>query len=60
MDIDYEKLRSDLEDYFGTAMMSNPMAIINLSDVSRASEEELIKIAYQNGFDINDYIVKKI
>ena len=60
MDIDFEKLRSDLEDYFGTAMMSNPMAIINLSDVSRASEEELIKIAYQNGFDVNDYIVKKI
>ena len=60
MDIDFEKLRSDLEDYFGTAMMSNPMAIINLSDVSRASEEELIKIAYQNGFDINNYIVKKI
>lgn len=60
MDIDYEKLRNDLKDYFGTAMISNPMAIINLSDVSRASEEELIKIAYQNGFDINDYIVKKI
>ena len=29
--IDYEKLRKDLIDYFGTAMSFNPMAIMDLS-----------------------------
>lgn len=56
--IDYEKLRSDLIDYFGTAMTSGfGVAIIDLSRVERASENELINIALQCGFDLNDYVV---
>ena len=41
--MNYNQLRSDLIDYFGTAMSSGfPMAVIELSDVERASDAELI------------------
>ena len=54
-DIDYEKLRSDLIDYYGTAIAYNPMAVIELSDVENASTDKLVQIAMQNGFDLSDY-----
>lgn len=58
MNIDIEKLRSDLIDYFGTAMASGfGMAVMDLSKVERASDEELINIALDCGFDLNDYVV---
>ena len=54
--IDYEKLRSDLMDYFGSAMFVGlPMAIVDLSDVEIASEDELIEIAKKNNFDLTEY-----
>ncbi len=54
--IDYEKLRKDLMDYFGSIMFSAfPAAISDLSDVEIASESELIDIAQKNGFDLSDY-----
>lgn len=52
MNIDIEDLRQALIDYFGTAMMQNPMAIMDLSKVENASAEELIEIAYKNGIKI--------
>lgn len=55
MNINIEKLRSDLKDYFGTAMMSFPMAVIELSEVENASPERLVKIARDNGIDISKY-----
>lgn len=56
MEIDYEKLRSDLMDYFGSAMFSGlPMAIVDLSDIEIASNDELIQIAQKNGFDLSEY-----
>ena len=58
MNIDYESLRRDLIDYFGTAMASGfGMAVMDLSRVERASDEELINIALDCGFDLNDYVV---
>lgn len=57
--MDYERLRDDLKDYFGTAMSYNPMAVIELSEVESASEDKLISIALQNGFDLSDYEEKK-
>ncbi len=58
MTIDIDELRSDLIDYFGTAMSSGmPVAIIDLSKVENASPEELVKIAIANGFDISKYQV---
>ena len=56
MNINFEKLRKDLVDYFGTAMSFNPMAVINLSDVECASNEKLIDIAIKNGFNLGDYV----
>lgn len=42
-DIDYENLRSDLEDYYGTAMFSGAgMAMNDLEEVDRAAEDKLI------------------
>ena len=55
MEIDYEKLRNDLIDYFGTAMMYNPMAIEELNVVERVSDDMLIQVAIQNGFDLTNY-----
>lgn len=56
---DYEKLRKDLKDYYGTAMVGGfPLAIMDLSKVENASNEELLKIAQKNNFDENNYKVK--
>ena len=55
MNIDYEKLRNDLIDYFGTAMSYNPMAVIELSNVQNTSNYNLIQIALKNGFDLSEY-----
>ena len=58
MNIDFERLRQDLIDYFGTAMtVGFGAAIIDISKVENASNEELINIAKQNGFNINDYVI---
>lgn len=55
---DYERLRCDLIDYFGTAMVNvSFMAISDLTRVERASNEELIKIAMDCGVDLNKYLV---
>ena len=54
--IDYEKLRRDLIDYFGSAMFSGlSIAIMDLNRVENASYEELIEIALKNNFDLRDY-----
>jgi hypothetical protein len=55
MNIDFDKLREDLIDYFGTAMGSFPIAVMNVTEVEKASDRELIRIAAQNGFDLSDY-----
>lgn len=58
--IDYEKLRKDLIDYFGTAMSFSPMAIMDLSRVESASDDELVEIAKRNGFDLTKYFKDKV
>ena len=55
-EIDYKKLRKDLIDYYGTASQIFPMAIIELSKVERASNEQLIDLALSNRFDLSNYI----
>lgn len=57
VEIDIEKLRSDLMDYFGTAMGFFPVATMDLVKVQNASPEELINIALKNNFDLTKYIV---
>ena len=56
-EIDVERLRKDLLDYYGTAMYNaSPLAIIELSKIERASEDELIQIAINNNINLNEYI----
>lgn len=54
--MNYSKFRKDLIHYYGTAMFSSlPMAVVKLGDVEVASDNELIKLAKNAGFDFNDY-----
>ena len=54
--MDYESLRQDLMDYYGTAMHSGfPMAVIDLSGVESASDSELLRIAERESFDLSKY-----
>ena len=56
-EIDFERLREDLVDYFGSAMFAGfPAAVIDVTQVETASNEQLIQIAQQNGFNLNNYI----
>ena len=58
MNIDIERLREDLINYFGTALSYNPIAMMDLIKVENASDDEIIKIAKKNNFDLNKYIIK--
>ena len=56
-DIDVDKLRQDLIDYFTSAMfMVSPVALVDLTEVENANDEKVIKIALDNGFDLRNYI----
>ncbi len=56
--IDIESLRADLIQYFGTASYYNKMAMMDLIKVETASDEEVVLIAIQNGFDLSKYEVQ--
>ena len=56
--IDVDRLRSDLMDYYGTAMVGGfPMAALDLAKIERASDSEIVRIAEKNGFNLRKYIV---
>ena len=57
MQISIDELRKSMEDYYGTAIFSGmPMAAVDLYRVQNASDEDLIRIARQNGIDLNPFI----
>ena len=56
-EIDYERLRSDLISFFGSATPVFQLAYADVIRVERASNEELVEIALSNGFDLEDYII---
>ena len=54
--INYEKLRKDLEDYYGTAMSSGfPMAMMELSKLKNVTDKEIEKMAKKEGLDLLKY-----
>lgn len=57
MNIDVDRLREDLIDYFGTAAFGGGFgaALLDVERVRRASDEEVIQIAIDNGFDLSKY-----
>lgn len=57
-EIDVNRLRRDMKDYYGTAMFNGfPMAVMDLSKVERLSDRELVELAQKNGVDLRKYIV---
>lgn len=61
MIIDVDSLRHDLENdsygaFFGGA---HGGALIEAIDISRASDEEVVRIALQKGIDLSRYEVKR-
>jgi len=56
--MDYERLRQDLINYYGSAMMYNPMAVMTLSQIENASNNQLIEYARKNNFNLEDYKIK--
>lgn len=61
LEIDIEKLREDLIDYYGTAMFnSSPLAVMELTKVENATPEELIQIALKNKIDLSNYQINTI
>ena len=54
--IDINRLRKDLIDYYGTASFNGfPAAVMDLSRIERMSDEELIRFALKNGADLDKY-----
>ena len=55
-EFDVNRLRKDMQDDYGTAMMNGfPAAMIDLSKVERASDEELLRMAQEQGVDLGRY-----
>ena len=58
MTIDVDALRNALLNYYGTAAFSGmPMALWDVSKVKKASPEELIQMALNNGFDLSRFSI---
>ena len=59
VEIDIERLREDLIEYLEGAFFIGGFgaAIIDMEKVKRASDEEVIQIAIQNGFVVEEYKV---
>lgn len=56
-EIDYEKIRRDLKEYYGTAMFTGfGAAIMDLSEIENASDEELLRIANEEGLNLRKYM----
>lgn len=56
MTIDYEKLRADLIDYYGTAGATGmPAAFLEAINVKTESDAMLLERAQQNGLDLSNY-----
>lgn len=60
MEIDIQRLRNDLLDYYGTATASRMFAaMITLSQIETLSDQELIKFAIKENISLEKYAVCK-
>lgn len=54
--IDIEKLRQHIIDYYGTAMInSSPTAMMDLLEVENASNEKVLSLALKNSINLNNF-----
>ena len=55
-ELDTERLCRDIQDDYGSAMSSGfPMAMMEMSEVERASDRELIEMAREKRVDMTKY-----
>lgn len=55
-DIDIDRIRQDLEDdCLGIMFNVSPAALVDLSEIQNATDEEIIEIARRNGYDLTKY-----
>ena len=53
---DIDRLRKDMKDDYGTAMMNGfPTAMMDLSKVESSTPEELLRMAQERGVDLGRY-----
>lgn len=57
--IDFDLLRNDLLNYFYSLAFTVNMAAV-LDRVKKANNEELIIIAQENNFNLENYLIKKL
>ena len=56
-EIDVDRLRQDLEDdCLGIMFNISPAAVMELSEIEKATDEEIIEIARHNGYDLTRYL----
>lgn len=57
MEMDIEKLRQYLINYYGTAMINSfPTAMTDLLEVENASNEKVLSLALKNSINLNNFI----
>lgn len=57
-EIDVSRLRRDMKEEYVAAMCCGfPMAVVDLTDVERMSDRELVEQAQENGVDLRKYII---
>lgn len=59
VEIDIDRLRKDLENYYmsGFVVTGFGAAFMEASAVKKASDDELIEMAQEAGFDLRKYII---
>lgn len=60
-EIDYKRLRIDLINFFEGAYFVSGFgaALMDVEEVKRSSDEELVKIALNKGFKLEDYTISR-
>ena len=53
--IDIERLRRDLEDYFKSDIFKNPIGNADVIDLDKVTDLKLLSIALWNDFDLEEY-----
>ena len=57
-EIDVDGLRRDMKEEYVAAMCCGfPMAVVDLTEVERMSDRELVEQAQENGVDLRKYII---
>ena len=60
MMIDIQKLRNDIKDYYGTAAFNGfPMAMVDVINVDRLSDQEIVDLAMKREMSLEKYFIQE-